>query len=124
MREVFVGIDVAFAKQKFLPIIICEWEGERLLPLPLRRMTSRLPPRGSGNAATLDDNILRAFAQDAVRYLTQLRDELGLDIRQIAIDSPKEPCREGAARREAELAIDRMKISCFATPSDTQLAQI
>ena len=33
--DVFIGIDVACAKRKYLPLVICGIEGERLVPFPL-----------------------------------------------------------------------------------------
>ncbi len=33
--DVYIGIDVACAKDKYLPLVMCYWESERLIPLPL-----------------------------------------------------------------------------------------
>jgi hypothetical protein len=36
--QAFVGIDVAFAKGKLLPICVCTWEGTPLVPLGTQGM--------------------------------------------------------------------------------------
>ena len=47
------GIDVAFAKNKPLPV--CVRRGAALEPLPLRVRRFPVPPRGAGNRGALDD---------------------------------------------------------------------
>jgi hypothetical protein len=123
VRDAYVGIDVAFAKGKQLPISICTWQDGRLLPQPLRLLAPR-PPRGAGNAAALDEWRVQAFARDAVQYVRVVCGELGLRPRRIGIDAPSSPRAEGIARRVAETALDRERISCFATPSATQFLEI
>ncbi len=75
------------------------------------------PPRGSGNAATINPAAVRDFAEDAARYVRSACGELGVTPQRIAIDAPSSPCEDGVARRAAELAMDDRGISCFATPS-------
>lgn len=115
-RPAFVGVDVAFARDKVLPISICFWDGGRLVPIPLRQLHV-LPPRGSGNAATLDEEIVQRFAEDARSYLMTVCGHLDLQIVRIAIDAPKAPCMPGMTRRAAEQALDAASVSCFATPT-------
>ena len=59
MTPAYVGIDVAFARYKSLPISICIRNGGRLLPIPLKQHPRSLP-RGYGNPATLDDMVASA----------------------------------------------------------------
>ena len=50
--DVFIGIDVACAKDKYLPLVICTRQNGQLLPFPLANYQIK-PPRGLGNALTL-----------------------------------------------------------------------
>ncbi len=43
--DVFIGSDVACAKGKYLPLVICSQENGRLVHLPLTNYTLK-PPRG------------------------------------------------------------------------------
>ncbi len=45
--DVYIGIDVACAKDKYLPLVMCYWESERLIPLPLASSPIK-PPKCSG----------------------------------------------------------------------------
>lgn len=117
MESAFVGIDVAFAKRKRLPIVIARWRDGRLIPEPLRGLDVA-PPRGHGNAATIDDSIVASFVEETVTYLQQVSRSLSLRIERIAIDSPSAPCRADRKRRAAEVAMDHAGIRCFATPTE------
>lgn len=123
MRPGFVGIDAAFAKRKRLPISICTWHRKRLIPEPLRTFHIR-PPRGSGNAATLDSEKVDQFATDAAEYVVAVCQELSIEPQRIAIDAPSAPRRQGLSRRSAEAALSASGISCFATPSATEFDSI
>ena len=114
--DAFVGIDVAFAKRKCLPISICTWREGRLIPAELRRLPIQ-PPRGLGNAAILNPQSVRDFAVAARRYVEAACRELAVVPRRVAIDAPSSPRRDAMRRREAEVAMDRAGISCFATPT-------
>ena len=121
--DAYAGIDVAFATGKLLPVCVCKWQDGRLIPLPLRRL-DLLPPRGRGNAATLDLEAVEAFAHEAVDYLARVEATFGVRIRTVAIDSPSAPKRDGDARRLAERAMDGRRISCFATPSRSEFEEV
>jgi hypothetical protein len=69
MNDAFVGMDVAFARYKRLPIVVCIWQGTVLRPLPLREITAVLPPLGGGNVDVLDTANVVSFVHDVVRYL-------------------------------------------------------
>lgn len=123
MKDAFVGIDVAFAKGKRLPVSFCTWEADRLVPVALRGVPFE-PPRGSGNVATLNPKTSRVFAADTARYLSGVATHLGLRVRRIAIDAPSAPRSEGRRRRAAEVAMDRAGISCFTTPTGSEFEAI
>lgn len=118
----YVGIDVACAKKKRLPVCLATWENGRLVPFPIRDIRP-VPPRGRGNVATLDPAILRDFAAETAQYLLDASSALGVQIARIGIDAPSAPAPEGR-RRAAERALDSAGISCFATPSRNQFREI
>jgi hypothetical protein len=124
MEDAFVGIDVAFAKRKRLPVCICTHRRGVLHPAALRQHGFPKPPAGHGNRGALDSGCVQAFAADVVTYLLETADSLNLTIRRVALDCPSSPKREGLARRAAEVAMDRRRISCFATPSESEFSVI
>jgi predicted nuclease with RNAse H fold len=120
----FAGIDVAFAKGKRLPIVVCVREGSRLVPLLLRDFREALPPRGRGNRIALDPKAVNVFALEALEYLRAVEKAYDLRLQRIAIDAPSCYKREGIVRRAAEVAMDKQRISCFATPNRKQFDEI
>ena len=90
MRSAYVGIDVAIAKGKYLPIVVSTLEEGRLIPQRLKRL-GVVPPRGSGNVAVLDLAWRQSFAIETRRYLVQVCERLGLIPLMIAIDAPSSP---------------------------------
>jgi Protein of unknown function (DUF429) len=116
MRPGYVGIDLAIAKNKYLPVVVCTWEQGHLIPQPLRRL-SLTPPQGRGNAATLDRASVRRFAREAATYVAAVCERLELTPTRIGVDAPSAPRSPHIARRAAETALDEAGISCFATPS-------
>lgn len=123
-RAAYVGIDLAFAKMKSLPVCIVTREGTAVRPVALRAPGLPTPPRGSGNAAALDATIVAAFAESTADYLRAVAGALDLDLRRIAIDAPRAPRGAGQPRRAAEMAMDAARISCFTTPSAEQFESI
>lgn len=119
VREVFVGIDVAIAKRKRLPISVCELQDDRLVPLPLR-LDFKKPPIGMGNRAALEVATRTTFAANVSDWLNCLQTEKRLCVRCISIDAPSTYCQSGLARRLSEQALDRAGISCFTTPTMKQ----
>ena len=60
-------MDVAFARNKRLPVVVCTWQGKVLIPLPLREITAGLGPIGGGNVAAMDSSAnVVSFVHDAV----------------------------------------------------------
>jgi hypothetical protein len=114
--DVFIGIDVACAKGKYLPLVICSKENGRLIPFPLANYPIK-PPRGLGNALTLHEKVNQAFANDAASYIETICDAFHLNPVRIGIDSPLRPRDNILKRRLAEQALDGSGISCYTTPS-------
>ena len=123
MRSGYIGIDTAFAKGKPLPISICAWRSDRLVPERLRAL-SYGPPRGSGNALILDDALVWTFADATAEYLLRACRDLQIRPERIAIDSPSRPRRADLKRRTSEAELSRRGISCFATPSEAEFNEI
>lgn len=121
--QAFVGIDVAFAKGKLLPICVCTWEGARLIPIPIRRADLPDIPRGAGNRGSIDPIVVAAFADNVAQYLHAVERQFGLKIERVAIDAPSSPKADGLVRRLAEQALDCRQISCFTTPSNLEFAK-
>ena len=119
--EAFCGIDVACAKAKLLPVVVCVREGTRLRALPLR-MRGPIPPRGMGNRLSVDTVTRQNFASAAVDYLAAVERQFAVRIVEVAIDAPRSP--SAGRRRAAEREMDRLGISCIATPSYAQFEAI
>jgi len=122
--EAFAGIDVAFAKRKRLPVCLCVWNDQRLIPLPLASGDAPEPPRGYGNVASIDPSTVASFADETAHYLRLLEKHFGVSIRRIAVDAPSDPRPDCLRRRLAEIAMDQQRISCFATPSASEFETI
>ena len=123
--EAFAGIDVAFAKRKYLPIAVCVWRNGKLCPLSLRSKQVPAPPQGHGNAVIIrDSHTVKDFAESTLRYLREVEKSFGVAIRRIAIDAPSDPKTDGATRREAEKGLDSRGINCITTPDTQQFRAI
>jgi len=119
-QDAFVGIDVAFAKEKVLPVSVCvRPTGSPLDILPLR-VSFEKPPAGRGNVLALDEQVRRQFAEDVLAWVGKLERAKHLKVRRIAIDAPSSYCRDGSGRRSAERSLDVCGISCFATPTEEE----
>jgi hypothetical protein len=118
LQDAFVGIDVAFAKNKVLPASVCvRPAGKPLDILPLRASFEK-PPAGRGNVLALDEKVRRRFAEDVLAWLGRLEQVKRLKVRRIAIDAPSDYSRDASGRRAAERSLDASGISCFATPTE------
>lgn len=121
---VCAGIDLAIAKGKRLPIVVCRREGGRVVPLALRGRTLPEPPKGCGNAAIIDPSVRRQFAEDAVAYLETVERRFGVEIGRVAIDAPSAPRANGLPLRAAEAALRREGISFIQTPNEATFDQM
>lgn len=123
MEPAYAGIDVACAKNKALPISVCVQRDGKLAPLPLRT-AAFTPPRGGGNVLALGADWRGSFAAQTESYLRGVEKAFSVKIEGVALDAPSAPCEDGSIRREAERALDKRRISCFTTPSETQFEAI
>ncbi len=121
--DVYIGIDVACAKDKYLPLAMCYWQDGRLVPLLLGTASVK-PPRGLGNAATLDDAVNKRFADDVASYIETVCGLFNANPVRIAIDSPLRPRDNHLPRRLAEQALNSAGISCYTTPSAANFSDI
>jgi Protein of unknown function (DUF429) len=122
--ELFIGIDVACAKEKRLPVVVARRVDGRLEPLHLSDARFPKPPVGRGNVAALDDASNREFAQDVVDYLRVIeRTEAGT-IKRIAIDAPRGPAPASGGLRLSEAALGKQGIRFFRTPSASDFVSI
>jgi hypothetical protein len=124
MTLAFIGIDVAVAEGKHLPIVVSVQQEGRLIPQKLRP-ESIVPPCGAGNVAVLDPIWQQSFAVQTRRYILRVCERFHLLPARIAVDAPSSPCSHFVKRRAAEVAMDRAGVSCFATPTtvDFELIQ-
>jgi hypothetical protein len=122
--DAFAGIDVAFAKRKRLPVSLCRRDERRVIPLSVAVAAAPNPPRGRGNAAILQENVVADFAEEVAEYLRRLEIYFAVKIRRIGIDAPSDPRAADASRRKAEAALDVRRISCFTTPSSADFVRI
>ncbi len=124
MKTAYVGIDLAFAKKKRLPVSVGVRENGALRPLMLKVRGLPKPPSGKGNVAALDAEPVAAFAAATLEYLRKLEQTLEVRFHAIAIDCPRCPKAEGSLRRAAESALDANGISCITTPSRSEFGDI
>jgi hypothetical protein len=122
-QDAFVGIDVAFAKRKVLPVSVCARGRAGLLDILPIRVAFEKPPAGRGNVQALDEQIRRQFATDVLAWLEKLERTNELRIKRVAIDAPSDYCHDISGRRAAERALDAEGISCFATPTEDRFRE-
>lgn len=124
MTDAFVGIDVAFAKGKRLPVVVCTRKDRGLVPFELRNLRELRPPVGRGNRIALEHYAVHSFAVATHEYLRGVERHYAIRIKRVAIDAPSCYKRDDAHRRAAELAMDERRVSCFATPSRQEFEKI
>lgn len=113
----YVGVDVAIAKKKALPIVVCLRREGAIEPLRLNVRDAPKPPRGCGNAAIVDPTVRAQFAADTVTYLRSVEQHFSVQVRRIAIDAPSAPRLGHLMLREAEAALQAEQISFIQTPN-------
>jgi predicted nuclease with RNAse H fold len=122
IKHLYVGIDVAFAKRKRLPICAAYLDGKRLTPLRLDEYDLPDIPRGSGNVASLHSEVVEEFVTAVGRYLHTLENRLSTNIEVVAIDAPSD--YSPGRRRESEAGLNKAGIRCFSTPTVEKFKEI
>jgi len=118
VTSVFIGIDVACAKQKRLPICFARPMDSRLEPLGLPKGVAQLVPRGPGNIEVRRSAPFAELAASTVAAIKAVCIEMGWSIARIAIDAPAASAQTGKRRCENELIAAGLSI--FKTPSDDE----
>src|SRR5271166_5456410 len=116
VAPVFVGIDVACARNKRLPICIASFNGHRLEPLELPAELARTFPVGPGNIDILKDDPFRNLAAALAGALHRGAKEHFWNIMRVAIDAPAAAPATG--ERIAEKALRECGMASFQTPDE------
>jgi hypothetical protein len=122
--DVFVGIDVAYAKKKRLPLCVCKWQNGQLTPLRIPDFLKTNVPRGSGNKAALGPDAVERFANEVADFLEAWEKCDEFRIKRIALDAPSSPRPDKMNIRRAEAALGDLNISYFKTPSSKEFGEI
>jgi predicted nuclease with RNAse H fold len=116
--NVYVGIDVACAKRKPLPIcFVTHAEGKLKILSPPEEFLE-LVPRGVGNAEVLNKHPFRVVAEQTARAFQCLIERFGWKIGCIAIDAPAAPPFEG--KRISEISLREAGLECIWTPDHSK----
>lgn len=118
MASVFIGIDVACAKQKRLPICFARSTNGQLEPVELPKEMIGLIPRGLGNRAVLDANPFVEAATATASAVENICAQMGWSATRVAIDAPAAPSRSGT--RQCEKALNAAGLSVFTTPTEEE----
>jgi predicted nuclease with RNAse H fold len=119
---IFVGIDVACAKRKRLPICVAGLNGRRLEPLDTPPEFIRECPLGPGNVEILKDDPFRITAANFVKALDRSARERSWNIVRIAVDAPAAPPATG--ERVSERDLRECGLSSFKTPDKKKWREI
>jgi len=121
LSSVYVGIDVACAIRKRLPICFAS-ANPSLLPLTIPRHLSDLIPRGVGNKEIIAIAPFREVARGVAEAIAHIAYEMKWKIERIAIDAPAAPPATGSRLAEDELG--HLGLSSFRTPAVLAWADI
>jgi hypothetical protein len=124
--DAYVGVDVACAKGKRLPIIVCTRDSDGLQLLPLRTSVrfDHRPPKGEGNAQAIETAFQHRFADETVAYLRAIEAAFGVTISRIALDAPSRPRTAEDDKRECERHLKSIGVQYFSTPSHDEFEAI
>jgi len=121
LTSVYVGIDVACAVGKRLPICVVS-VGDPLVPLTIPKHLAGLLPRGVGNKEIIETRPFGEAARGVVSSFTHIIDEMRWRVARIAIDAPVAPPAIGS--RMSEIQLGRRGLSSFRTPAVSDWAVI
>jgi predicted nuclease with RNAse H fold len=113
MKKVFLGIDVACAKGKRLPVCFVEQKAGRLEPLFLPEELLQSFPRGTGNVAIAEPNPFSGLALQVSLSIQRICVLMQWTLVCAAIDAPAAPPED---QRQCEAALSATGLSVFKTP--------
>ena len=112
--SVYIGIDVACAVGKRLPICVVS-TGRPLMPLTIPKHLAGLIPRGVGNKEITAAAPFQEAARGVVSTINRIVGDMGWQVERIAVDAPAAPTATGSRASENELG--RLGLSSFRTPA-------
>jgi predicted nuclease with RNAse H fold len=118
---VYVGIDVACALGKRLPICVVS-AGRPLMPLMIPKHLATLLPRGLGNKEIAAVAPFRDAASGVVSTIKRIVFEAGWQIERVAVDAPA--ARPATSSRASENELAHLGLSSFRTPPASAWAGI
>ena len=118
---VVIGIDVAMAKGKSLPICVAALR-DRLTPLMLVQEPGTGIPAGVGNQEIELEEPFQALADRVAARIAAFVDQRRWQVAAIAIDAPAQAPQCG--KREAEAAANRSGVPLYATPDSAKWREI
>ena len=115
---VYVGIDVACAARKRLPICVVS-AGHPLTPLAIPKHLGAAIPRGIGNKEITAVAPFREAARGVASSIHRIAVEMGWHVERVAVDAPAAPPASNSRASENEL-----RLSSFRTPAADKWAGI
>jgi hypothetical protein len=112
--RVYIGIDVACAVNKRLPICFVS-AGPVLTPLAIPKQFASLIPRGAGNREISARVPFRSDAEAVANAVRSIAHTMEWEIDRIAIDAPAAPPATGS--RSSEIQLSDRGLSSFRTPT-------
>jgi predicted nuclease with RNAse H fold len=114
LSTIFIGIDVACARGKPLPICFAQRENGRLVPLSVPEEFLRLIPRGPGNVAITELEPFAELASTVVSAVQRICEFMRWEVGCVAIDAPSAAPIDN---RRCEAELSAAGLSVFKTPS-------
>ena len=111
--SVYVGIDVACAAGKKLPLCVVS-AGHPLMPLRIPKQLAELIPRGVGNKEITAVAPFQEAARGALSAIVRIVNEMGWKVERIAIDAPAAP--PAVVTRISEIELGRAVCPHFERP--------
>ena len=118
---VYVGIDVACAARKRLPICVVS-AGQPLTPLAIPKHLGAAIPRGIGNKEITAVAPFREAALGVASSIHRIAVEMGWHVERVAVDAPAAPPASNPRASENELK--RLGLPSFRTPAAGEWAGI
>lgn len=119
---IFVGIDVACARKKRLPVCLAQLIGSRLEPVDPPPEFTRALPLGRGNEEIRNADPFKSAAVEVAETLVRGAKKYSWIILRVAVDAPAAPPKKG--ERASERALTECGLPSFQTPDEERWRQI